>query len=75
MPSPEKIVVRIAGFLFLLAAGFEGLGRLRHHAELHHIARWLVVAALLVVIIPIATVAAVLMYQALFARKKDQSGL
>lgn len=74
MPNLEKIVVGAAALLFILAAVLEVIGRLSHRPELHDIARWVVVAALFIVLIPIVAVAAILSYQAFFGRNKDQNG-
>jgi hypothetical protein len=74
MPNVEKIVVRAAAPLFILAAVLEVIGRLRHRPDLHDVARWVGAAGLFVVLIPIVAVAAVLSYQAFFGRNKGHNG-
>ena len=72
MPRPEKIIVGIAGLLFALAAVLEGLSRLGGQPVFHDVAGWAVMAALFVVLTPIAVAAAVVACQGLVARKKDR---
>jgi len=74
MPRPEKIIVNTGLLLFVLAAVLEGLGRLRDRPDLHDAARWAAVAAVFVVLIPIALVGVVLGFQALFGRKGRPNG-
>jgi hypothetical protein len=74
MLRPEKIVVNTGLLLFALAGVLEGLSRLGHRPGLHNVARWLAVAALLVVLIPVALVAVILGCQALLARMKGHNG-
>lgn len=72
MLRPEKLIVRIAGFLFLLAAVLEGLSRLGDQPAFHDVAAWVLMAALFTVLTPIAVAAAVVACQTLIARKKDR---
>jgi uncharacterized membrane protein len=72
MLRPEKIIVGIAGLLFVLAAVLEALSRLGDQPAFHDVAVWVLMAALFAVLTPIAVVAAVVAYQALIARKKDR---
>jgi len=74
MPRPEAIIIRTAGTFFVVAAVLEGLGRLRHSPTLHEAAAWALVAGLFVVLIPIAAVAVILMFQAVFLRRKSRNG-
>jgi len=71
MPRPEKIIVGIAGLLFVLAAVLEGLSRLIDQPAFHHVAAWVLMAALFAVFTPIAVAVVVMAFQALVARKKD----
>ena len=70
MPRPEKIVVRSAGLLFVLAAALEGISRLGGRPAFHEAAAWALVAGLFAVLAPIAAAAAVVACQALVARRK-----
>jgi hypothetical protein len=72
MLRPEKIMVGIAGLLFILAAVLEGLSRLGDQPALHDVATWALMAALFAVLTPIAVATAVIAYQSLIARKKDR---
>ena len=72
MPRPEKIIVGIAGFLFVLAAVLEGLSRLGDQPAFHDAAAWVLMAALFAVFMPIVVAAAVVAYQSLAARKKQR---
>jgi len=83
MPRPEKIVVRSAGLLFVLAAALEGVSRLGGMPAFHEAAAWALMAGLFAVLTPIAVAAVVVACQALIARRKrrdsgarnvDQSG-
>jgi putative copper export protein len=74
MARPEKIIVSTGLLLFVIAAVLEGLSRLRDRPDLHDGARWAAVAALFVVLIPIALVGVVLGVQAWFARKRSPNG-
>lgn len=72
MPRPEKIIVGIAGLLFVLAAVLEGFSRLGDRPAFHHIAAWVLMAALFAVLTPITVAAAVIAFQTLVARKKNR---
>lgn len=72
MLRPEKIIVGIAGPLFVLAAVLEGLARFGDQPGLHEVATWVLMAAVFTVLTPIAVATAVIAYQSLFARKKDR---
>jgi hypothetical protein len=72
MPRPERIIVGIAGPLFVLAAVLEGLSRLGDRPALHDAAAWVLMAALFVVLTPIAVAAAIVACQSLLVRKKDR---
>ncbi len=72
MPRPEKIIVGIAGPLFVVAAVLEGLSRLGDQPALHDAAVWAVMAALFVVLAPVAVAVAVVAFQSLVSRKKDR---
>jgi len=72
MPRPEKIIVGIAGLLFVLAAVLEVLSRLIDQPAFHHGAAWVLMAALFSVFMPIAVAAAVIAFQTFIARKKDR---
>ena len=71
MPKPEKIIVGIAGPLFVLAAVLEGLNRLGHQPALHDAATWVLMTALFVVLTPTAVAAAIVACQSLLVDKKD----
>lgn len=66
---PEKIVAGFAGFLFLLAAALEGLGRLGDRPAFHDAAAWTLAAAVFAVLTPIAIAAVVVAWQTFVARK------
>lgn len=72
VPKPEKVIVGIAGLLFVLAAVLEGLSRLGNQPAFHHVAEWVLMGALFAVLTPIAVAAAVIAWQTLVARKKDR---
>lgn len=72
MLRPERIIVGIAGLLFVLAAVLEGLSRLGDQPALHDVAAWVLMAALFAVLTPIAVATAVVAYQTLIARNKDR---
>jgi hypothetical protein len=72
MPRPEKIIVGIAGPLFILAAVLEGLGRLGDQPALHDAAVWVLMAALFVVLAPITVAAAIVAWQYFLAGRKDR---
>jgi uncharacterized protein (DUF983 family) len=72
MLRPEKIIVGIAGLLFVLAAVLEVLSRLSNQPAYHHVAAWVLTAALFAVFTPVAVAAAVIAFQILVARKKDR---
>lgn len=72
MLRPEKIIVGIAGLLFVLAAVLEVLGSLGDQPALHDAATWALLAALFAVLTPITVATAVIAYQSLIARKKDR---
>jgi len=72
MPRPEKIIAWTAGLLFGLAAVLEGLSRLGDLPAFHDVAAWVLMAALFVVLTPIAVAAAVIAFQSFGARKKDR---
>lgn len=72
MLRPEKLIVRIAGLLFLLAGVLEGLSRLGDQPAFHDAAAWALVAALFVVLTPILIAVVVVACQTFVARKKDR---
>jgi uncharacterized membrane protein len=72
MLRPEKIIVGIAGLLFILAAVLEVLSRLSDQPAYHHVAAWVLMAALFAVFTPIAVAVAVIAFQTLVARKKNR---
>jgi hypothetical protein len=72
MPRAEKIIVGIAGLLFVLAAVLEGLSRLGEQPAYHDVAAWVLMAALFAVLTPIALAAGVVACQTFVARKKDR---
>jgi hypothetical protein len=72
MPKPEKIIVGIAGPLFVLAAVFEALSRLGDQPAFHEVAVWVVMAALYSVLLPIAVAAVIIVWQTFRARTKDR---
>ena len=75
MPRPEKIVVRSAGLLFVLAAALEGISRLGGRPAFHEAAAWTLVAGLFAVLAPIAVAALFIGCQTLVARwKRRDSG-
>ena len=72
MPRPERLIVGIAGPLFVLAAALEALSRLIDRPALHEAATWCVMAALFVVLTPIAAAAAIIAGQSLVGRKNKR---
>jgi len=72
MFRPEKIIVGIAGPLFVLAVVLEVLCRLGDQPALHEAATLALFAALFVVLTPITVATAVIAYQYFVARKKDR---
>ena len=72
MPRPERIIVGIAGVLFVLSAVLEGLSRFGDQPALHEVAVLVLMAALYSILTPIAVAAAVIAWQTLVARKKDR---
>jgi hypothetical protein len=64
MANAEKVVLRTAGPIFLVAVGLEVLSRFGH-PELHLVARWLFAAGLFVVFIPIVAIVVMVVYEAL----------
>ena len=72
MPRPEKIIVGIAGPLFILAAVLEGVSRFGDQPALHDAAAWVLMAAAFAVFTPIAVAAVVVACQTLLARRRDR---
>ena len=72
MPRPEKIIAGIAGPLFVVAAVLEAISRLGDRPAFHDVAAWAAIAALFVVLTPIALATAVVAWQTLVERMKDR---
>ena len=73
MLHPEKIILRSAGTLVALAAALEGASRLLDRPALHEAATWAMIAALYVMLLPIAGAAVYLGVAALVAKWKNRS--
>lgn len=64
MANAERIVLRTAGPIFLVAVGLEVLSHFGR-PELHFVARWLFAAGLFIVVVPIVAVVVMVAYEAL----------
>ena len=73
MVKPEKIVMWTAALLGALAAALELFGRLRVFDVLRSIAAWVFGAAFLVAFSPLLLVGAIVIYDAIIARKNDDN--